>query len=345
MASERTTVPQYDFTPPPGWPDPPKGWRPPPGWQPDPTWPQPPPGWNFWTPRPPSKAFRRTMAAVGILSAVTLVVVAGVVVVRGSTSDRGVTVPEGAPVPEFATIAEATAYYDDEKSQILAFVDEHPFGYDYTFVDVYVTDLDAIVRDEAGDLFPDPAVIARAGYQLASTRDGFVDLVAAWEVEYAPKPELLANASGTVAEAALDAVSAGVSDISFDDFCGTTDEALACVSSGTVVHIPLELQFYDDERMMAEFDDHWTSIMWHEFAHVIQNKYWFQLSENAEFQRLFVEPAAPRGTDDVDYPVEHSADCMAAAVLDDYIMGYPGTCTAEKLEFARGIWDASFLDS
>lgn len=284
------------------------------------------------------------MTILGVVSALTLVAVVAVVAVRGSTSDRGLTVPADAPVPVFATIDEARAYYDDEKQFIRDFVDENLFGYDYTFVEDYIADLDVIVADEAGDLFPDPVVIARAGYELASTRDGFVGLVEHWEEEYAVKPELLVNASGTVAEAALDAASAGVADIAFDDFCGTTDEALACVSTGTIVHVPAELESYDDERMRAEFGDHWTSIMWHEFAHVIQNKFWFRLNEDADYQRLFVDPIAPPDTDDVDYPVEHSADCMAAAVLDDYIMGYPGTCTDEKLEFARSIWDGSFLD-
>lgn len=35
------------FNPPPGWPQPPKGWLPPPGWQPNPSWPPAPPRWIF----------------------------------------------------------------------------------------------------------------------------------------------------------------------------------------------------------------------------------------------------------------------------------------------------------
>src|SRR5690625_3126415 len=38
----------YRFNPPPGWPQPPQGWRPPAGRQPDPAWPPAPPGWEFW---------------------------------------------------------------------------------------------------------------------------------------------------------------------------------------------------------------------------------------------------------------------------------------------------------
>jgi len=36
------------FNPPPGWPEPPKGWVPPKGWKPDPSWPTPPSDWQFW---------------------------------------------------------------------------------------------------------------------------------------------------------------------------------------------------------------------------------------------------------------------------------------------------------
>lgn len=40
----------YVFNPPPGWPQPPEGWRPGPDWQPDPSWPPAPPEWQFWVP-------------------------------------------------------------------------------------------------------------------------------------------------------------------------------------------------------------------------------------------------------------------------------------------------------
>ncbi|MGJ9403559.1 DUF4041 domain-containing protein [Arthrobacter sp. KK5.5] len=38
------------FNPPPGWPQPPRGWRPPVGWTPDPAWPDPPEDWQLWLP-------------------------------------------------------------------------------------------------------------------------------------------------------------------------------------------------------------------------------------------------------------------------------------------------------
>lgn len=43
---------ELTFNPPPGWPQPPSGWRPPAGWAPDPTWPDPPAGWQLWVSPP-----------------------------------------------------------------------------------------------------------------------------------------------------------------------------------------------------------------------------------------------------------------------------------------------------
>ena len=37
------------FNKPPGWPQPPAGWKPAPDWVPDPKWPTPPPGWQLWS--------------------------------------------------------------------------------------------------------------------------------------------------------------------------------------------------------------------------------------------------------------------------------------------------------
>lgn len=48
------------FNTPPGWPEPPAGWKPEPGWTPDPSWPDPPPGWQLWVEdeaQPPTQGF------------------------------------------------------------------------------------------------------------------------------------------------------------------------------------------------------------------------------------------------------------------------------------------------
>lgn len=39
---------EREFVVPPGWPEPPPGWRPPLGWRPDPSWPTAPDGWDFY---------------------------------------------------------------------------------------------------------------------------------------------------------------------------------------------------------------------------------------------------------------------------------------------------------
>lgn len=336
-------MPEYDFNPPPGWPAPPARWRPTPGWQPDPRWPAPPAGWPFWIERRPPRWRKPLFTVIGIAAAVAIVAVIGTTFIRSTTSDRGITVPADADVPEFSTVDEALAYYENEKSTAYEYVTIHPWGYDYGYLDTRVGELDDAVDAEQHDLFPDPNLIARAGYSITVIVTGYTRRVAEWEATYGPKPELLANASGTPAEAALDTISAGVADISFDDFCGTTDDALACVSSGNVVHVPAEITHYTDAQMRDEFGDHWASVMVHEFAHVVQNKYGIRLRDDRDYRRLFVEPSAPAEVgDDVDYPAEHSADCMAAAIQDDYIMGYPGDCTPEKLDFARTIWDGTF---
>jgi membrane protease YdiL (CAAX protease family) len=46
--ARRMTEPGWRWHTPPGWPEPPEGWKPGPGWQPAREWPQPPPGWQFW---------------------------------------------------------------------------------------------------------------------------------------------------------------------------------------------------------------------------------------------------------------------------------------------------------
>ncbi len=39
---------RMSFVAPPGWPEPPSGWRPTRSWNPDPDWPQAPADWHFW---------------------------------------------------------------------------------------------------------------------------------------------------------------------------------------------------------------------------------------------------------------------------------------------------------
>src|SRR5690606_28003377 len=134
-STREVPVPDYDFNPPPGWPAPPAGWRPTPGWQPDPRWPVPPAGWPFWIERPPPRWRKPSFTMIGIAAAVAIVTVVGITAIRSSTSDRGITVPADADVPEFASIDDALVYYESEKSAAYDYVDAHPWGYDYTYLD------------------------------------------------------------------------------------------------------------------------------------------------------------------------------------------------------------------
>jgi hypothetical protein len=47
----RSRLPWTQWTPPPGWPEPPRNWVPPAGWEPDPAWPAPPEGHEWWQTR------------------------------------------------------------------------------------------------------------------------------------------------------------------------------------------------------------------------------------------------------------------------------------------------------
>ena len=261
-------------------------------------------------------------------------------ITRWVTRSPVVTQPD-VDIPVFTTLEDSLAYYEGEKTAARTFVDEHPFGYDFERVDALIADLDPKVAAEAADATPDLAAIAGWGYGINGLIEVFAQSVDRWEAEFAPKPELLTNASGTEAEAALDTVSGGVADILFDDSCGSADEALACVWNGTVVHVPTELRDLSDAELTAGYGDFWMSVMAHEYGHVVQNKYIYRLIADADYQRLFVDIEQPADADEFDVPIEYSADCMGEVLIPDYIPGYLETCTPEQLAFAATIWETS----
>lgn len=328
------------FNPPPGWPAPPRDWRPDPWWRPDPAWPAAPEGWVFWV-VPPPKPTRPWVFWLTAVAGATAIVLVAVFVWTARQPPPFVTVPD-ADIPVFSTLDESLAYYESEKTTARTFVDEHPFGYDFERVEALIATLDPQVAAEAASGTPDLDAIAGWGYGIETMLDVFAQSVDRWETTYAPRPELLTNASGTAAEEALDAVSGGVSDIVFDDYCGEADVALACVASGTLVHVPSELKNLSDVELSAEYGDFWESVMVHEFSHVVQNKYIYRLLADPDYQRLFVDIEQPPDADEFDVAIEYSADCMGAAIVPDYIMGYLEQCTPEQLAFAGTIWDGSF---
>jgi len=334
-------MPEPQFNPPPGWPPPPPGWRPYYGWQPDPSWPPAPEGWPFWV-VPPKKPTSPWMFWVPAVAGALAIVLVGVFV-WSANQNRPVARPNP-DIPVFSTLEESLAYYEGEKAAALTFVDEYPFGYDFERVESLIADLDPKVAAEAADTAPDLAAIAGWGYGIHGLIEVFAQSVDRWETDFSPKPELLTNASGTEAEAALDTVSGGVADILFDDSCGSADEALACVWGGTVVHVPLELRNLSDAELTANYGDFWVSVMVHEYGHVVQNKYIYRLIADADYQRLFVDIEQPADADEYDVPIEYSADCMGVVLIPDYVPGYLETCTSEQLAFAATIWDGSFYE-
>jgi len=247
-----------------------------------------------------------------------------------------------ADIPVFTTLEDSLAYYEGEKVAARAFVDEHPFGYDFVRVESVITNLDPKVQVEAAKAAPDLAAIAGWGYDIRSLIGGFEDAVHRWETTYTANPDLTINASGTDAEAALDEVSGGVSDIVFDDFCGDPESALACVSGGTLVHVPVQLENLSNAELTAEYGDFWISVMAHEYGHVVQNKYINRLLADPDYQRLFVDIEQPPDADEFDVDLEYSADCMGAALIPDYLLAYLPECSPEQLAFAATIWDGSF---
>ena len=330
---------QPEFNPPPGWPAPPPGWRPDPGWQPDPSWPPAPEGWPFWV-VPAKKPMSQWVFSITALAG-ALAIILVLVAVWAANQNRPVALPNPA-IPVFTTLDESLAYYENEKSAARTFVDDNPFGYDFERVDALIADLDPKVAAEAADTAPDLAAIAGWGYGIHSLIGVFEQAVDRWQTTYAPHPELQTNASGTAAEEALDAVSGGVSDIVFDDYCGDPDAALACVSGGTLVHVPVELENLSDAELNLEYGDFWMSVMAHEYGHVVQNKYINRLLADPDYQRLFVDIEQPPDADEFDVDIEYSADCMGAAIVPDYVLAYLEECTPEQLAFAATIWDGSF---
>jgi hypothetical protein len=284
----------------------------------------------------------RVFAAIGIAAVLaTLGIALGV---WWSIQTPSPVAQPNADIPVFTTLEDSLAYYEGEKTAARAFVEEHPFGYDFERVESVITNLDPKVQAEAEDAAPDLEAIAGWGYDIRTLIGGFEQAVDRWETTYTANPDLTTNASGTEAEAALDEVSGGVSDIVFDDFCGDPESALACVSGGTLVHVPLQLENLSNAELTAEYGDFWMSVMGHEFGHVIQNKYINRLLADPDYQRLFVDIEQPPDADDFDVDLEYSADCMGAALIPDYVLAYLPECTPEQLAFAATIWDGSFYE-
>lgn len=282
--------------------------------------------------------------AVGIAGALLLVVVVGWIGMRSVTSDRGIEVPPDAAVPVFSSMDDAVAYYEEERAALLVFATGAFGPGPGNPATAMIVRLDEAVADERRDLFPDPTLISRAAFLLEAMRiDGQRELSQP-ELHYAATPERMVNLSGTDAEAALDRVSGGSADLVIDPWDDPVcPEALACVAGDSAVHITESQSLLSDAQFERIQATTWESVMLHEFAHIVQRRWWAELAGSPDFRRLFVDIHVPTEFDaTLDYPIEHSADCMALAVDTDYSLSYPGECTAAQIAFARSVWDGSF---
>lgn len=146
--------------------------------------------------------------------------------------------------------------------------------------------------------------------------------------------------SGTDAADALRAVAGDQATLRVADECG--EHAVACVFEGqATVIVPPRFAELTEAEMLADGHGTWTDVMRHEFMHVLQHRLGTGLSENAEFLATF--DTVPEGIqahefyDDVRWPMELSAECMAEVRYPGYQRSYPGFCYDDQLRFARTI--------
>ncbi|RQP09615.1 MAG: hypothetical protein EAS51_11195 [Microbacteriaceae bacterium] len=155
--------------------------------------------------------------------------------------------------------------------------------------------------------------------------------------EFSVKTENLGNSSGTDVEAAVDAITGGISALVVsDDVCG--DDVIACVYEGrSTIYVPPRYARMSDAELRREVGTSWDDVIRHEFMHVLQGKLGRAHSSSEQLRALFGEPpaGAERYPGEVDWPVEREADCMAEARYPGYVHQYPGRCSEAQLAFAR----------
>lgn len=293
----------------------------------------------------PTSSMRRWATVIGFIGAALLVAtVAGVITVN-SSSDRGLPAP-GASVPAFGSTSEAIAYYDGEREALLGASAALPSGYDDSAVESVLNHLDAAVSAERRDPFADAGLIAQAGFLAATLRAAIEDQLARQHDSTLEPSDLRVNWSGTDAEEALDRLSGGSAILAIDPWdspiCPKT--AIACAGNWGDVHITAGDSLLSNEMLLMVEGIDWDWVMRHEYAHVVQSGWGTLLTSDPRFQELFVDiPIPDTFNPTLDYAIEHSADCMAVAADPGYRPSYPGECTPDQVEFARTIWDGSFV--
>jgi hypothetical protein len=162
----------------------------------------------------------------------------------------------------------------------------------------------------------------------------------------APLDQPLTNSTGTAAEAALDRISGGAIELVVHAVeRSPCPEAIACVSGTSQVHISAPVSVLTDIQLRRTYGLSWDDVMLHEYAHVVQFEWRPELEQHEDYLRLFggLDPGVELD-EQLDYPIEHLADCMALSVDSGFTNAYPGVCTPEQLAFALSVWDGSFRD-
>jgi len=155
--------------------------------------------------------------------------------------------------------------------------------------------------------------------------------VAVWKKEWEGEPQFTANKSGTQQEAYLDEYSGGTVDFAIDSECDGAGPGLtgpvACVKREAphTVHIT---EYYVGNPKHSNLI--YADVMLHEYGHVIQSKYLYELENSTEYTTLFNENA------------EFHADCMAESIKPDFKTPYGSVCTPEHLAAAKKAWDGQF---
>jgi hypothetical protein len=163
----------------------------------------------------------------------------------------------------------------------------------------------------------------------------------------APLAEGLINSTGTVAEAALDSISGGAIElVIYPAEQSPCPDAIACVSGTSQVHMSAPVSVLTDRQLRRTYGLTWDDVMLHEYAHIVQFEWRPVLDQHEDYLRLFggLDPGVEFDDEQVDYPIEHLADCMAESVDSGFSNAYPGDCTSDQLAFALTVWDGSFLD-
>lgn len=145
---------------------------------------------------------------------------------------------------------------------------------------------------------------------------------ALWNDIWGGEPAFTDNRSGTEFEAILDGYTNGTVDFAIDNECPDLPAGCVMWDDPNVVHLT---ESYINNPVNSQ--KNYVNLLLHEYAHIVQMKYWLEVKPSAEYATLF------------DKNLEHQADCMALAIKPDFVSGYGSVCSAEQLESAKAIWD------